>query len=455
MQKHAVFRTLTWLSLSNASLPNNTIRKNWYTGRKPLKYLFFILVPICCIQSEAFDEGAFQSLTILKFLQNPIHIVNSDQRNTLIGLKLLNELYIIEDTNPTVFPVDFLLPARLELKRFEHNGHLLSHASLTNLFGQKPMRLLHIEIYCNGIAGQTNFIAAENFTGLKLIQILSINACALESIRRGTFDKIGKTLMRLYLGDNRMTHIDSEVFWPFLDALPAIWTYMKGRCFIFINAMCDKASMKTMMHLDNMTRISFKHSDDQDIKCWSTTADAMETHDDDNDDDSLSYQSLDYRVNKWVKPQFFYKIPKFQLHFRPDSHELVVVPATETPYRVLIRRIDRTLERDQQPRCPITIEDDSDPQIQCWSSRVRAAVIPIVCEGCIVSACLILVPSAWKQAIPLHCVTIHRPAQNNQLLWGIELGIVAIFGICSLSAMIWTLIGISSYKYHPDVSSAQ
>lgn len=437
-QKKADYIVLSCLTLNRTTFENDSIALDWYKGQLPLTELSFAWIPIRYIEPNAFDLMPLHSLVLLRIF-NLVHVVDYKQPHILVGLRMVKELRIHEQPNPNAeYAMNFLWSMNLELKRFDHTGHILSHGSLTNLFGFTPLRVLVSEIDCSNAKGNTNFITARNFTALLIIKRLMINNCHLEHIAHGTFDAMSKTLLVLGLSGNRWLHLDLLVFRRFLDHIPTTWTMSESKTLIisdWLNSIGVECTDE-FYRLQNMTALSLNRKNFWNFRCFTNSSlrpfGPINEH---------GYQFV-HRDRWFAKPRT-YKFPKFHIKLQISTQQLVVTPTIlDWPYRVLLWRI---MPLTRKPYCPRTINDER--PIDCRYCQNGTTNIPIShIDDHFLLACVILVPSAWKQAIPFHCIAImRRPAIDGT--FPIEM-ILLIFAICMLSLMIWSLIFVSTRELH-------
>lgn len=416
-----------WLTFNHTKFPNDTIHRQWYNGKKPVRNLHFLYIPIRSIDVDAFNAEAFRGLRLLKIFGNPLYIKDYAPLN--VPHQLL-QFDILEASNPHSFPENYLQAAQ-NLHHFRHDGHTLNRGSLTNLFGLGPLKLLTLQIDCYGQIGNTNFITADNFTALHTLMSLAVRECAIEHIDRGTFDALSKTMMVLNLAGNRFAIIDLMVFSMFLE-VATIRGRIDSKALILTQcAVCSDE----FYQLQNMTLISFGALSDSILTCRRMP----EKHSDQTA--WQYYQSLN--SSRWAFRPKLYRFVRFQIKFDMKIGHLIVMPAMNVSYRVVIWHMQQE-ETIPKHFCP---NRDGHGLVQYWRIDKRSASIPIVHanSNSIVLACVIMIPSAVKHVIPLQCVAI--PARMSSIIAGIAFGsmlvpIVMVIGAIGLmTATLFTKRG--------------
>lgn len=372
----------------------------WYPGRYSLNLLTIFRTAISVIEANAFDSLAFRKLHTLRILMNVMHI-QTYRPEMLSGLHYLHQLIIYEASNPTAFPVNFLAKIRMHLNHFAHFGFVLNSQSLTNLFGHQRLRIEMLDIDCNGVVGNTDFLARANFSALLLVKDLSVKDCGVEYIEPGTFDGMLRTLRYLHLVHNPFKRLDANAFTTYLDVPGPVILHISSK------EHPIECSME-FYELRNMSVISIGQGIGRTLAfCVGSLR------------SEANWQPLRQRQSvhgaRWHLDSIFYRFPKFILKFDAShGREVMVRQPINEPYRLLIWHIKRAMAQGEKPYCPVMTDI-----YHCHRRHNRTETFALADDAVeFTIACVILMPSAYKKAIPLHCITIrHLPTTHGWQLF--------------------------------------
>lgn len=439
LQEHRAYLSSPSLVLWEINFPNGAVRANWYAGRCSLAKLIFQSVSIRWIEPNAFASEAFYNLGSFQIFDNTIHVQEYNPE-ILKAFRILSEFVIFEYSNPNGFPRNFLSPVRRSLDRFFYRGLILNHEKLSNLFGGERLRLTFVSIDCGETEGNTDFIAAENFTGLIYVRVFHLFGCGLQFIRPGTFDVMTDTLMTLGFCRNHLLKIDFNVFRKFLDVIPETWSLQNRKFIIITSTKFPLECSDEFYKLRNMTFINLALLMEEYMICV------------DNQSIVANGQHKQQQIlhgDRWnVKSSHIIAFPKFTIRFNETTRDLIVAQMNAEPFRLFIWEIgfDGFLSL-VKPYCPN--RDTIHGSVDCRRLQNRTEVVKMLSptgQSELMAACVIMVPSGWKKSVPLHCAIIRMPLEKKYDVFSSE-QLLVFFGVCGLhSAIVFLLTWIIAKK---------
>lgn len=414
-------------------LLNETLQADWYDGQRSVTQLALHRIAITTIEANAFNTVGLRRLKHLLIMRNPLHI-HTYHPAMFMGIQAsLTELYIDEQSPRAErrLPTNLLQPLNQTLEEFSFVGDMGMGPALTNLFGCSKMpMLLAIRIICQ--IPSIRFIAADNFTGLPVIEQLLLTFCGIETIDRGTFDQISDTLLRIELRGNYFIQLNLNAFVLFLDKSPTIATNQRKRLAFRVPARPTTiACSMEFYRIRNATLISFHYT-------W----------------DALLGMLCKQNVHRWYADDFLmivhplrwnlkhdgiykYAMPRFHINFNAADRTFDIIQFNRDNYRLVMWPIDRKA----------SLENDSAvTTAKCHrSNRTMDTIVVADFNSSLIAACIIHI-SMHKESVPLNCRTIRLVSEGiveksafafNWLYFGMAVG-VAIAGasilivICSL-----------------------
>lgn len=381
--------------ITDVESENNTIHKNWYSGERALESLLFKFVPIRYIEPDAFASSAFWVLKLLS-IENTISVI--DYRPEIFrGLRIVDDLILTGTITRPSYSSDFLVHVRKVLKFFHCGNLVLNHQSLTNLFGGQRMRLPYVSVDCSDEPGNTNFLAADNFSALAMVEYIDIYYCNFEYIEPGTFDVMTDTLRWITIVGGRLLRINFELFRKMFDVVP--WSlenhYYKKVTIEFDSILCEN-------EYDKIRNMSTINGIGVFFKCNDSTNQLVNV--------GQQYIRNAQRFTEEEKLHEIIAFPKFMIHYDTKMGNIIVTQVNSDPFRMLFWNTKSIGQRAPPGgRCTQQMQIDA----RCWRwKNVTTSSIPrsmVFSKLDVLIACVILKPSIKKQAIPLHCATIRLP----------------------------------------------
>lgn len=386
------------LNITEAVLPNQTLPKHWYTGRKSVTHLYINWVALAIIEADAFIAVAFHALYDLR-IHNTIHIIQY-QAYMFDGLKQLVLLVLSElDTIYSPLPENFLQPMRGTMMEFEYYGDIGDEPVMSYLFGATRMpSLTSITIDCE-YWSTFRLIAAANFTGLTALRYLSMVRCGIDAIDANAFDGIAETLEALHLVGNRQLQLSPEQFRHFLD------TRSRSRSpkYLVLYRSTPFNCSIDFYRLRNATMISF-HYDlirSRFMQC------AYDIHH--FDENKYGPQQIIHLMRRHLnQPEIYkYTFRRFRMHLNATDRTLIICQGDSDKYRAFIWSINSTTAITGRSKCPLKSWIQSNINCQQRHRVIENIVLPQPGNTSDLLAVCIIHISAYKQSLPLHCRVIH------------------------------------------------
>lgn len=165
---------------------------------------------LLAIGANAFDYKAFHTLKQLTFSENigAMHIL----QDAFVGVGRPFSIFYI-DTIVANFAAGFFEELIDTISDIEYHGWP-GHIGLSDMFIGGQYRVLHMLHIENVPEPSLKFrlLAASNFSTIKHLRILRLVRCGIETIDEHAFDVIGRSLLWLYLYQNRIKFINVEMF---------------------------------------------------------------------------------------------------------------------------------------------------------------------------------------------------------------------------------------------------
>lgn len=194
------------LQLKWLNLPNATLRRGWYDGHQNLSYLTFDACELQVIEADAFMIAAFTDLFSIRM--NNMHGLLFVQASfaripCLRGLEFENVTYSNGD--------ELILERRRHsLRRFAFEQSATQKLDFNYLFGK--FRLFQMRDVSVMDVADLHILAYSNFTGLYVVEYLTLVNCGIDVIRARAFDFILETLVLVNLSGNRLKTLPADLF---------------------------------------------------------------------------------------------------------------------------------------------------------------------------------------------------------------------------------------------------
>lgn len=406
MQKYIDYDIFKHLEISYGTLPNDTIRCGWYAGQFRVHVLRFDEMAIRAIEAGAFDIRPFHQLQRL-YISSHEHLITY-HASIFHGLERLDTITLDERHRKRFQPdMDVFALIRRTLVRYHQLEFILDDMALTNMFGgQKLSQLRHFSLYCIGKPGQAHSLHAQNFSGLPAIRSVAMFECGIETVEMKAFSRIADTLESLHLIGNPMLKIDPMAIRKYLDA--NIHVSPRNKWFSISNEVQIMNCSCAFYALRNLTLISFGFSYFQ-YNTMLCNEKAM-TGADKNDCGVKRHQQIIHLnrlgcIAHWLVENYVFE--RFELRtIRGKAVRLAVVQATYSRYRLVMWNVS-AYRRSKRHKCPM--RQWMNENVRCLRLRNEIEWVDLVAETQaqwpFVLACVIHV-SAWRQSLPLHCVTL-------------------------------------------------
>lgn len=357
------------------------------------------MVSISAIEANAFNARAFRQLSYLG-ISNRMHIIeyHADMFNGLRELKILKLAEASYSQRP--MPKNVLHALHDRLKHFEYYGDIGNGPVLSNLFGGSELKALGwLRIDCRH-KSKFRVIAAPNFTGLPVINVLSLMCCGIETIDSNAFDQVAETLRGLQLFANPLLQLSLNMFRYFLDYWPRRNMASKHLLLKPHYGMSYNCSLE-FYRIRNATIISFHYI--------SNLLTILNCHDvlHESNEKSNSRQQFVHPLRWHLNHSdiYIYAFRAFRLYSNAASHALHISQDDSDFYRIFMWPINSTTAIGIK-KCPSTIWIRENVKCQRCSQTNETISIPgFVDDIKQIAACVIHI-SMRKQSVPLHCRTI-------------------------------------------------
>lgn len=308
-----------------------------------------------------------------------------------------------------------------------------AHLQLTPFFGSVRMsNLKYIFMSSEGL-NASRFLSADNFTGLPVIESISLHFFGIELILEHTFDFIGETLDRIYLSCNNIKHLTYTLFAIFLNSQ---CMNQKALSIVTADIECDC----DFYELRNMSLIALKYP--------KSLVDYLEFYTCRNEWPTIekcpASQQIHSRSVCLELPYFeLFAYPEFNVHAVDD--ELIIETMAAVKYRLLIIN-HSTIEKRKSTKCPSKFW--ANQSVKCFQfSRLQSAIAinQTIWRSDLMTIYIIYV-SAFNEVWPLHI----RSMRIEQSEWIIgEFIINALLCFCCvlpLSILLGLFIGCQKTK---------
>lgn len=396
----------------------------WYTGTIRITSLSFTRVQIIAIESNAFNAAVFAHLQNLG-IYSSLQIINyhSAMFNGLQQLFLLS----LSDTHVrrTNQMQNFFQPLDKYLEQFLYTGCMGNGPVLTELFGRNELlRLNFINLSCRH-ESQLRLLAAQNFTGLLAVRFLIMTNCGIESIEIGAFDQICDTLEEINFNDNHLLKVNVDMFRTFLDKslsniepLAKQFRFSSGVGHPHLNCTMEFYRLRNASLVSQLSAVFMICRNDIHVM-----------------DDSRQQIIHPQRWHLKHPVVYKYAVPKFQFHFDAAARTLRIMQSNFNHYRVLIWSIN---QRTSDGRCQLL-----QTNVKCHRKNRIIETIDIPeqsdSDQNLVAACVIHI-SLRKQSVPLHCVTMTMPTDEDFFHLGHLIGFLALLVLQFLFMFVFVAV---------------
>lgn len=423
------FEPMTSLELNAIKFPNGRVTANWYDGHIDIYSLKIELDNVTVIEQNAFDTKAFRTISILVLVFKTLTILEAGIFNNFHSLDLAdfkvakNGLYVI-NPNSNIFQ-----PIHKTIRFISLPYYTGRH--FNNLFG--GIRLSRVlKIVVSHCFRYRRTLAAENFTGLTIINDLELNNCGIEVIREHAFDFVGETLAKLVLSNNRIKFLDFERISVFVQSRPRlVMMDQRKQLYIYNNRIectCDYYEMR------NLTMISFGYSLFQDKRLTCTPL--KQNHRSHRVCDNLQVLHVDKLFLNHPTISI-YTFPNIQIKFNATADILTVKQSKVRPYRLWIKSVHQPVNIGGNQCSNKAINYDSENCLVLSNMIANINVQEYFQESELVMFCVMYF-SYQSPVLPLHCATVHKSSTKIRSLTrcinysiasviGIVLGLVAFF----------------------------
>lgn len=266
LSKFEEFESTIMVRMDGIRFADGQMANAWYTGRLSINFLTIRTDRLHTIQSNAFDDLAFHTLTYLMLLIHGGMLTICD--GALDGTKFL-----------TWFHVDVPVVSTIPLGLFDEQATLMwaikytawpNHINLNGMFAGQIYRSLKWLQIQNVRLPQTRFryLHMSNFTAFRRLQFLIMTNCGIEVIDEHAFSYIGRSLEVINLNDNWIKMFNVQMFRTAFETKQSLLlTIDSSRA--RIQCTCDLLEMLVMQcpHSDDWCTVCDRSDGFQDASC--------------------------------------------------------------------------------------------------------------------------------------------------------------------------------------------
>lgn len=384
------------LNIENIDFPNGIIDHNWYTGNESIHDLNFVGCTFHEIRPSAFQSSAFSELHFFLIINTaPIQYhyeifngLQSVQHIHFRGVSFQN----IDNT--------FMHSLNRKLNSFIYQQ--FPHNLILNAFfaAVKMSNLEYITV-TSITPAIPRILSAANFTGLRVIKLISLQDFGIELIMEHTFDFVAETLEKLFLGGNQIKHLSYILFEHFFNKRVSalkVLSLLHGNC----ECSCDFYDLRNMSLIALKTNtIHYQCARSSYVSCTDVSYRQIET----------CPASPKIHLNKICLEHSCldsYAYPRFLM--RMIDERVIIKSMAKAKFRLLIRK-QQGVEHRKSTSCPS--KQWIQETMKCFLFYKPNATVEIgqLLPDANLMTFYVIYISALKEVWPLHIVSANAAEQ--------------------------------------------